>query len=114
MSNFLQTYYTTNWFKDIKLLKKLTRTCLFARSTKLMKGGEEDTVLCVLDDATKFHQNRILEISDNFKDWDAPKLDGINHLKGVNGLAAVQKFMVAALRSEGTDEMALFVSPYEV
>lgn len=64
----------------------------------------------MVDDDSKFHENRLLEISHNFRDWVTPKLDGINLLKGVNGLAAVEKFIVAAIRSKGTDEMALFDS----
>lgn len=47
-------------------------------------------------------------VSDDwFKTQKEPKLDGFREVKGVAVLASVQKFLLAAVRSSGTDEMAL-------
>jgi hypothetical protein len=94
----------------MKLLTEDTHSCLFARGNPLFKEAKTDTVLCIVDGDDKYAENRKLLVSDTFfKDSTEPKLDGYNHVRGLAGLASVKKFLVAAVRSAGTDEMALYV-----
>lgn len=56
-------------------------------------------------------ENWVLLVADDFSGpWKEPALDGFKEFPGVTGLAAVKKFIVAAVKSAGTDEMSLFVS----
>ncbi|KAA8896294.1 hypothetical protein FN846DRAFT_910817 [Sphaerosporella brunnea] len=107
-----KTYYTKDWFdSEVKPLKEDTHSCLFARGNPLFKEAKVSTVLCIVDGDDKYPEHRKLMMSDNFfEDSIEPKLDGYNHVRGLAGLASVKKFLVAAIRSAGTDEMALYVS----
>ena len=37
-----------------------------------------------------------------------PKLDGFQTYEGIVGMVVVQKFLIVAVKSVGTDEMALY------
>jgi len=107
-----QTFYTKDWFDNLKPLTGGTHTCLFARGNKLFTEGHEDTIFCIVGGEDKYPEHRKLLTSTNFfQDSTEPKLDGYNNVRGLAGLASVSKFIVAAVRSSGTEEMALYV-PY--
>jgi hypothetical protein len=94
----------------VKLLTENTHGCLFARGNPLFEEAKSSTTLCIVDGDDKYPEHRRLMVSDNFFQESAePKLDGYNHVRGLAGLASVKKFLVAAVRSSGTDEMALYV-----
>lgn len=107
----VQTFYTKDWFEtDVHVLAENTRGCLFAHGNKLFKEGPEDAIFCIVDGDDKYPEHRKLLVSnDFFQNSTEPKLDGYSSVKGLVGLAAVSKFIVAAVRSKGTDEMALYV-----
>lgn len=106
------TYYTTDFFKtDPKELLGDTHKCMFTQSTPGFNETTDSTVLCIVDGENAHPKHRKLVISDNwFKDKEEPKLDGINVIEGVAETAAVFKFIVVAVKSTGTDEMALYVT----
>ena len=95
----------------MKLLIKNTHGCLFARGTKHFKEAEDNTILCIVDGKDKLPENRKLVISNDFFEHEPeePRLDGYKRVEGLVGIAAVQKFILAAVRSYGTEEMALYV-----
>jgi hypothetical protein len=107
-----KSYYTTDFFKtDPKELLDHTHRCTFTQSTKAFNETTESTVLCIVDGKDSHPLHRKLVISDNwFKDKEEPLLDGIKVVEGVAELAAVYKFIVVAVKSSGTDEMALYVT----
>lgn len=68
--------------------------------------------MCIVDGEDSKPMHRKLVISDDFfgHNQEDVKLDGINVLGGVAELAAVHKFIVVAVKSVGTEEMALYVT----
>ncbi|KAF8468863.1 hypothetical protein BDZ91DRAFT_847692 [Kalaharituber pfeilii] len=107
------TYHTKNGFEKSpeKLVDRRTHGCMFAWSTDLFDQSDKDTILCITDGASSDPEARILLVSnDFFKNSKEPKLDGFREMTGLTGLAAVKRFIVAAVKSPNTDEMALFVS----
>lgn len=96
----------------MKLLNQQTHGCMFSRSTPLFKEGPEDTVLCIADGKKEGVDNWILLTSGDFfvKENQEPLLDGFRTISGVSGLVSVKKFILAAAKMVGTDEMSLFVS----
>jgi len=86
---------------------------MFARSTQVFDKGTQYTILCTVDgkDPSDHEKRRIL-IDDNWFEGGAkkatePLLDGVRPYEGIAGIASVQKFLVVAVRSPGTDEMLL-------
>ncbi|KAF3938421.1 Sortilin [Dactylella cylindrospora] len=110
-------YYTKDNFKSKpKKLLENTHGCLFAHSSKQFDKATDDTVLCVVEGKNSFQtEKRRLYISENYfengvVDAVEPKLDGQSTFQGISGIAVVQKFLIVAVKSAGTTEMALFVS----
>ncbi|CAZ85060.1 unnamed protein product [Tuber melanosporum] len=106
------TYYTKDGFdSEMKKLKEETHGCMFARGTPIFEGAKDETVLCIVNGDTAYTENRRLLVSHNwFRDSEEPKLDGYKTVNGLAGLAGIQKFIVAAVKTRGTDEMALYVT----
>ena len=53
-------------------------------------------------------RRRVVVSDDYFKNEEfEPALDGYRQIKGVAVLATVHEFILAAVKSQGTDEMAL-------
>jgi len=104
------TYYTKNWFKDITPLKKQTHGCAFARGTKEFKEAQKETVLCIVDGKDDKYQEhwRILVSDDWFDNEEEPRLDGYRAVTGVTIMASVTKFIVAAVKIRGSDNMQLY------
>lgn len=112
------TFYTTDDFKTVKLLRDGVESCAWAVGEPRFGVGLgvdtqiEDRILCVLA-GLKGSGNRLVYTDDYFKD-DADgtevKLQHGRPVSGVLNTAAVTKYIVAAARSPGTDEHALFVS----
>lgn len=96
----------------MKKLKEGTHGCMFAHSSPVFEGEKDETVLCIVNGDTSYTESRKLLTSKNwFKDSEEPKLDGYKTVNGLAGLAGIQKFIVAAVKTRGTDEMALYVTP---
>ncbi|KAL7269099.1 vacuolar protein sorting/targeting protein PEP1 [Rhizina undulata] len=106
------TYYTRDGFdSDMKLMRENTHGCLFARGTEIFDEASDYTILCIVDGKDRYPENRKLVVSENFFEGERePRLDGYKTVEGVVGIASVQKFIVAAVKSAGTEEMALYIS----
>lgn len=110
-----KTWYTKDGFdsdpKELMEKDKKTHGCMFARSTPYFDKGSESSVLCIVNGAKPGAENWVLLVADDLSGpWKEPALDGFKEFSGVTGLASVKKFIVAAAKSAGTDEMSLFVS----
>ncbi|KAH0608049.1 uncharacterized protein H6S33_002101 [Morchella sextelata] len=106
------TYYTKDGFdSDMKQLRDDTHSCIFARGTEIFSEAKDYTIVCIVNGKDSFAEHRKLVVSDNFFDTEVePKLNGYSTVDGLAGIAGVQKFIVAAVKSKGTDEMALYVT----
>ncbi|KAK3112199.1 vacuolar protein sorting/targeting protein PEP1 [Teratosphaeriaceae sp. CCFEE 6253] len=114
-----QVYYTTDGFaKPPKLLRDDAVACLWAKSTAMFSTGDKeldaDQVLCIVRGrfspfASDF---KLLASADYFRTAGVePEMaeDG-RTVSGVMNLAAVKSYLVAAAKSEGTTELAMYVS----
>lgn len=112
-------YYTTDGF-DSKagLLLDDAVSCLYAKSTELFTTGDKDLdadqVLCIVKgDFSPFSADyRLLISSDYFRtDGVEPAMNADGRpVSGITNLAAVKSYMVAAAKSEGTTELAMYVT----
>ncbi|KAF8248414.1 Oligoxyloglucan reducing end-specific cellobiohydrolase [Wilcoxina mikolae CBS 423.85] len=107
-----KTYYTKDWFQSgVKFLSANTHGCLFAHGNNVFTQRRVSSIFCIVDGNDKYPEHRkLLTSEDFFGNSVEPKLDGYNTMKGFVGLASVTKFLIAAVRSAGTDEMALYIS----
>lgn len=104
-----QSYYTKDGFdSDMKLLRENTHSCIFARGTEIFTEAKDYTILCIVNGDDRFPEHRKLVVTDDFFENEVePRLNGYSTVDGLAGIAGVQKFIVAAVKSKGTDEMAL-------
>jgi Sortilin, neurotensin receptor 3,/Sortilin, neurotensin receptor 3, C-terminal len=114
-----RTYYTIDNFKNTKPLREATQGgCIFARALKEFKVRDEkdnnNLILCAVKENEQsllpFNRERIVRSKDFFETEDEPMLDGSHTLKGAFEMAAIKGYLVVAQRSEGTSELALYVS----
>ncbi|KAI1387058.1 Oligoxyloglucan reducing end-specific cellobiohydrolase [Hypoxylon trugodes] len=117
-------YTTDNFESDAKFLRGRTQGCWWAKSSPLFSSGQEDLdaqrILCIVRGGIFSPQedNRLL-ISDNFFSAEAadgviqefePNLIGDSSVRGIVSIVEVKKFLLVAVSSLNTAEMALFVS----
>ncbi|KAH7060838.1 vacuolar protein sorting/targeting protein 10 [Macrophomina phaseolina] len=111
-----KTWYTTNGFEHFKPLIDSRKTCMWARSTDVFTTGDSATdknrILCVTEGKfSKERKDYRLIYTDNFgDDFTEPPLSEGRTVPGVAHLASAKGYIVAAAKSEGTDEMALYVT----
>jgi photosystem II stability/assembly factor-like uncharacterized protein len=111
-------YYTTDGFrKGAKILHKDAINCMWAKSSDIFTTKDEDLdknrVLCnVRGKFTLWETDSRLLMSDDFFETDGvePPLQGTRPVPGVVNLAAVKGYFVAAAKSEGSAEMAMYVT----
>ncbi|KAK3722183.1 vacuolar protein sorting/targeting protein PEP1 [Vermiconidia calcicola] len=110
-------YYTTDGFEsDPKLLKDGAISCLWAKSTDLFTTGDDKTdkkkVICIVEGSfDPFSNNyRLVSSDDFFETEDTPSMGEGNSPSGFMRLAAVKSYIVAAAKSEGTTELAMYVT----
>ncbi|KAI9806669.1 MAG: hypothetical protein M1825_006126 [Sarcosagium campestre] len=108
---------TTDGFKtEPKKIRGHTRGCRFAHSTELMTTDhdavDDDRIFCVVRGRNSpwRKDHRLVRSDNHFVEELEPDLDRGRTVQGLVSIATAQRFMVAAARSEGTDEMALFVT----
>ncbi|KAI9847205.1 MAG: vacuolar protein sorting/targeting protein PEP1 [Sclerophora amabilis] len=111
------TLYTNDGFKtDPKLLRSGTRGCNYARSTELFTTGDEkldaNRIICISRGRfSPFPKDFTMVISDDYFDNEVePNLVPGRTVKGLVNMAVVKKYLVAAVKADRTDEMALFVT----
>ncbi|EMC93590.1 hypothetical protein BAUCODRAFT_26843 [Baudoinia panamericana UAMH 10762] len=111
-------YYTTNGFEtEARLLRDDATMCIWAKSTNLFTTGQKDLdadqTLCVVKGSfTPFSSEYRLMISSDYfltEELEPAMADG-RTVSGVVNLAAVKSYLVAAAKSEGTTELAMYVS----
>lgn len=113
-----EDYYTTDGFKNVGLLRKGTKHCVFAHSTALFEVSKDDEhdnrIICrVLGRYSSRRKDERLVVSDHFFQKDdeiEPYLDGDRTVPGIIKMAVVKGFILAAAKSEKSDELALFVT----
>lgn len=115
-------YYTKDGFKNLELLRKNTKNCIFVHSTLRSEVDEkdleipEDRVVCVVVGRnTPYAKDFRVVFSDDYfkdgsKDGYEPYLDGDRTVKGIIKMAMVKGYLVAAAKAEHTAEMALYVT----
>ncbi|KAE8145790.1 vacuolar protein sorting/targeting protein 10 [Aspergillus avenaceus] len=117
----VRTYYTTDDFTTFKLLRESTGGCAwavghpqFAEDLDMVEDIQ-DRSLCVVSGlkVPQPHANRLVYSDDYFSsniDGTEVKLQEGRPVTGVISTAAVKKFLVAAAKSKGTEELALYVT----
>ena len=110
-------YYTTDGFdSNPKVLHKDAVSCLWAKTTDLFTTGNKDSdkqqVLCIVKGAFNSFSNsyRLLASDDFFQTELEPAMNEGRTVSGVTNLAAVKSYMVAVAKSEGTTELAMYVT----
>ena len=110
------TSYTIDGFENTFPLREETRGCVFAHSTPLFHKSDDsmddNRIICVAMGrySSSSTDNRLV-VSDNFfKDEMEPYLEGERTVQGIISVAVVKGFLVAAAKSAGTDELALYVT----
>jgi hypothetical protein len=87
---------------------------MFARSTEEFKKDSKNGVFCIDTDpesSRNWPENLRLIKSENwFETTTVVEVDPEKHLRGFVGMGAVQKYIVAAAKSIGTEELALYVT----
>jgi photosystem II stability/assembly factor-like uncharacterized protein len=111
-------YYTINGFRDgAKLLHKDAINCMWAKTVDQFTTGDEDLdknrIMCnVRGKWDIFSTSSRLLVSDDFFKTEGvePALQGDRPVPGIVNLAAVKGYFVAAAKSEGSAEMAMYVT----
>ncbi|OQO04227.1 hypothetical protein B0A48_10838 [Cryoendolithus antarcticus] len=111
-------YYTTDGFKTKpKPLRDDAMSCMWAKSDPLFTSGDKkidsDRVLCnVAGKYAAWEVNTRLLISDDFfkDDEFEPAMEKGRPVPGVVNIAPVKSYLVAAAKSEGSRELAMYVS----
>jgi len=110
-------YYTLDDFKTINLLGTQTRGCQWAASTpefaQEIAAEVDDRIFCIVEGLySPWPKDNRLIASDDFFDRHEiePALDEGRAVTGIISMAAVKSYLVAAAKSEGTDELALYVT----
>lgn len=114
-------FYTTDDFRSVKSLRDDTISCSWAvghpqfAEDLTIKDDIDDRIMCVVPGlkTTFGHANRLVYSDDFFKanpEGVEMKLQQGRPISGVISTASVKKFIVAAARSQGTDELALYVT----
>ncbi|EAL84891.1 vacuolar protein sorting/targeting protein PEP1 [Aspergillus fumigatus] len=117
----VKSYYTTDDFKTVSPLRVSAGGCLWAVGHPQFADGLNledelrDRVLCIVPGlkVPSAHANRLVYSDDFFRsDAEGTELN-IQHGRPVSGIlsaAAVKKFFVTAAKSQGTNELALYVT----
>ncbi|EXJ78203.1 hypothetical protein A1O3_09364 [Capronia epimyces CBS 606.96] len=109
--------YTDDDFKTVTKIGSQTRGCQWAVGTPdfaLDIAAEVDTrVFCIVEGLySPWPKDNRLVVSDSYFEEDElePALDEGRAVTGIISMASVKGFLVAAAKSEGTDELALYVT----
>ncbi|KAF1809627.1 vacuolar protein sorting/targeting protein 10 [Eremomyces bilateralis CBS 781.70] len=114
-----ETFYTLDGFKtDMEPLTGDRKTCVWAKSTPLFTSGDEELdkklVYCIVKGkySDRSEDLRLLSSEDYFESAKEVSISEEGRpVAGMANLAPVKGFLVAAAKSGGTKELALYVSP---
>ncbi|KAJ9669353.1 vacuolar protein sorting/targeting protein PEP1 [Coniosporium apollinis] len=112
------TWYTKDGFDTMYKLTDKRKMCSWAKGTDSFTTGDATSdanrILCIVEGKYSHRTSdfRLLLTDDYFKDNHAvePELAGGRVVAGLVNMAAVKGYLVAAAKSEGTDELALYVT----
>ncbi|KAK5361738.1 vacuolar protein sorting/targeting protein PEP1 [Exophiala xenobiotica] len=109
--------FTEDDFKTVTKMGSQTRGCQWAVGTpdfaEDIAAEVKDRVFCIVEGLySPWPKDNRLLVSDNFFDDGEiePSLDDGRAVTGIISMAAVKGYLVAAAKSEGTDELALYVT----
>lgn len=116
-----KTFYTTDDFETVSSLRDNSHGCSWAVGHPQFAEGLdaadeiENRVLCVVPGVKVpfSYANRLVYSDDFFRSDEEGiemKLDQGRPVSGIISTAAVKKYLVAAAKSRGTDELALYVT----
>ena len=111
-----QSYYTTDGFKNLHLLRGARTSCIWAKTylpfTTGDAGRDKDLTMCVVEGkySSRAEKYRMVMSEDFFVHETEPEMSDGRVVSGMVSLAPVTRYIVAASKGEGTDEMALFVT----
>ncbi|WPH00114.1 Hypothetical protein R9X50_00293700 [Acrodontium crateriforme] len=116
--SMITAFYTTDGFEtEPKLLKEDVDSCIWAKSSPLFTTGNEqldkDQILCIVKpDSSSFKSDYELRSSSDFfkTKGEEPSMGQEGTVSGMINIASVKKYLVAAAKSEGTSELAMYVS----
>ena len=108
-------YYTKNGFeKSPTPMVEGVLKCMFARTTKQFHKDSKKGVFCIdldPDSSRNWPENlRLIKSEDWFQTTQVVEVDSSKHVRGFIGMGSVQSFIVAAAKSIGTEELALYVT----
>lgn len=110
-------FYTDDDFQTHHRVGSKTRGCQWAVSSPLfapeLDSEIDDRIFCIVEGLySPWPKDNRLVVSDDFFQAQVlePELDGGRAVTGIISMAAVKGFLVAAAKSEGTDELALYVT----
>lgn len=115
-------YTTDNFSKGPKFLRGDTEGCHWAKSSAKFTTGQKDLdtdrILCVAKGRfSPWRKDYRVVVSDNFFAEEGkvvqefePELEAGRTVQGIVNMAIVTKYLIVAASSEGTDEMAMYVS----
>lgn len=109
-------YYTEDDFEHLHVLREGSLGCTWAVSTPLFGIGIEPEVetriFCIARGLFSpwASDNQMLVSDDYFRSEEEAMLAGSRSISGILNMAPVKKYLVAAARAEGTDELALYVT----
>ncbi|PLB48571.1 vacuolar protein sorting/targeting protein 10 [Aspergillus steynii IBT 23096] len=117
----VRSYYTTDDFTSVKLLRESIGGCAwaighpqFAENLDIAKEIEDRSLCVVPGLKVPFsHANRLIYSDDYFSsdiEGTEVKLQEGRPVSGVISTAAVKKYIVAAVKSKGTEELALYTT----
>lgn len=111
-----QTVYTTDGFKTSLPLREKTVSCLWAREKDLRLEGDaadvDSRILCIVEGKNSPRQEaaRLVISDDYFEEESEPELDRGRPVAGIASMVAVKGYILVARMTEGTNEMALYVT----
>jgi hypothetical protein len=87
---------------------------MFSRSTEAFKQDSKKGVFCISldpDSSRNWPENlRLIKSEDWFETTTVVEVDESKHVRGFIGMGEVQGFIIAAVKSSGTEELALYVT----
>lgn len=113
-----KTYYTIDRFRTLSHMINDARDCLWAVSTPTFGDGLdlapeiENRIFCITPGPRSPHENIFLQSDHFFQDGSVTEvpLNGGRAISGALRVVGVQKFLLTAVKSKRTSELALYVS----
>lgn len=113
----LQTWYTEDGFDTLHLLHASRKMCSWAKTherfTTGSKSRDQNLVICIVEGkySHRIKDYRLVMSDDYFRNNEVePEMADGRTVSGMVNMAAVKGYIVAAAKSEGTDELALYVT----